>query len=95
MSDPRRPLFLERANYRRRRLADAARLLPVVGGFLLLLPILWQSDGGPMHDTTADWIYFFAVWAGLIAVTGLIAPRLMRDEEATATQEGGEDGEDA
>ncbi len=40
MRKPKRPLFLARAPYRRRRLRDAARLLPVVGGFLLLLPLL-------------------------------------------------------
>ena len=34
----RRPLFLARAVYRRRRLRDAARLLPVLGFFLLMLP---------------------------------------------------------
>ncbi len=99
MSEPRRPLFLERANYRGRRLADAARLLPVVGGFLFLLPILWQSEGGPVHDTTSDWIYFFAIWAALILAAGVIAPQLMRGEGGPAdssadSPNGGGDGED-
>lgn len=38
------PLFLARADYRRRRLRDAARLLPVVGALLMLLPLLWQGQ---------------------------------------------------
>ena len=36
MRRPRAPLFLARAVYRKRRLRDAARLLPLVGAFLLL-----------------------------------------------------------
>jgi peptidoglycan/LPS O-acetylase OafA/YrhL len=59
------PLFLARRSYRRRRLRDAARLLPIVGLFLLLLPILWMPDGR-INLTAADIIYFFVVWIGLI-----------------------------
>ena len=81
MSEPRRPLFLERANYRGRRLADAARILPVAGAFLFLLPILWAPAGGAPHGTTDDWLYLFGTWAMLILAAGLIAPRLMRGED--------------
>lgn len=75
MRRPRRPLFLARAPYRRRRLRDAARLLPVLGGFLLLLPLLWTSDLR-MSLTSGDVIYFFAVWLGLIVVAAIFAPGL-------------------
>ena len=44
MSEPNQPLFLERTSYRRRRVADAARLVPFVGLMLWLLPALWASD---------------------------------------------------
>ena len=37
---PDQPIFLERAAYRRRRLQDAARLLPMVTLAALLLPSL-------------------------------------------------------
>jgi hypothetical protein len=67
MARPGSPLFLARASYRRRRLRDAARLLPIVGTFLLLLPILWMPDG-MINLTAVDIIYFFAVWLGLILV---------------------------
>ena len=40
MKRPGLPLFLQRRPYRRRRKIDAARLLPVFGAFLLLLPML-------------------------------------------------------
>jgi hypothetical protein len=72
MTRPRSPLFLARASYRRRRLRDAARLLPIVGAFLLFLPVLWMPDTG-IKLTSADIIYFFAAWAGLILVAAAFA----------------------
>ena len=84
MRRPRRPLFLARAPYRRRRLRDAARLLPVLGLLLLLLPLLW-SPGAEVRLTAGDVTYFFVVWALLIAVAAAFAPGLRtgdgRDEE--------------
>lgn len=76
MRAPRRPLFLARGPYRTRRLADAARLLPVVGTFLVLLPILWAPATTPQRDTGPVGLYLFALWAGLIVVAALIGPRL-------------------
>ncbi|WP_234990482.1 hypothetical protein [Aquimixticola soesokkakensis] len=39
------PVFLARRSYRRRRLIDAARLLPVVAGGLFFVPLIWQGAG--------------------------------------------------
>lgn len=75
MRRPKQPLFLARAPYRRRRLRDAARLLPVVGIFLLLLPLLWTADTR-MALRSGDVIYFFLVWLGLIGVAAAFAPGL-------------------
>ncbi len=72
MARPASPLFLARASYRRRRLRDAARLLPIVGVFLLLLPILWMPDG-KINLTAGDIIYFFAVWLALIVVAAVFS----------------------
>jgi peptidoglycan/LPS O-acetylase OafA/YrhL len=72
MKRPKGPLFLARAPYRRRRLRDAARLLPVVGAFLLLLPLLWAPDS-TMTLTSGDVIYFFLVWLGLIGLAAAFA----------------------
>ncbi len=84
MARPRRPLFLARAPYRRRRLRDAARLLPVFGALLLILPLLWSS-GVDAQLTSADVIYFFGLWAVLIVVAAAFAPGLragdLTDEE--------------
>ena len=75
MRRPRQPLFLARATYRRRRLRDAARLLPVVGVFLLAQPLLWPQGGaGPVV------VFVFVVWALLIGLAALLSPGLDQPE---------------
>jgi len=66
MTVRRAPPFLARRSYRRRRMADAARLLPFLGLFLILLPILWQPRLSPAPDTAPGGVYLFAVWAVLV-----------------------------
>ena len=91
MRRPSAPLFLARAVYRKRRLRDAARMLPILGLFLWLLPALWA---GPA-SAGRDWVYVFAVWAGLIALAAALSPGLA---EAESEREAGlakdEDGGD-
>lgn len=70
------PLFLPRPDYRVRRLVDAARLLPLFGGFLWLMPILWGPNETVARDTAPDGIYLFAIWAVLIGLAALLAPGL-------------------
>jgi len=85
MRIPRRPAFLAPMLYRRRRVADAARVLPVAGAFLVLLPILWRPAETAAPDTSRGGIYLFAVWFGLIVVAFLLAGRLGRDPETPPT----------
>ena len=63
-------VFLERQTYRRRRLMDAARLLPVLGALLFAVPLLWPAAndaGGAAPVPTSRAIrYIFVVWALLI-----------------------------
>ena len=80
MSAPKQPVFLERRTYRRRRLRDAARLLPVLGVLLLLVPLLWSSGDDAATGTARGFIYVFAVWLGLIVVAGLLSRRLAEPE---------------
>ena len=90
---PRRvPLFLPRPEYRRRRLVDAARLLPVFGGFLLLLPILWAPSATEARDTASDGIYLFVIWAVLVCVAAGLAPGLAKASDA---DDDANDGQDA
>ncbi|WP_375176078.1 hypothetical protein [Pseudooceanicola sp.] len=74
MSEKRNPLFLGRGSYRQRRLADAARLLPVLGAVLMMLPLLWPREGAENVPTTSTaMIYVFGCWLLLVAAAGLLA----------------------
>jgi len=79
------PLFLARRSYRRRRMMDAARLLPIFGLALWMVPALWQPASSPAPDTARGAIYLFAVWAVLIVAAALLArglaPTLADEEE--------------
>ncbi len=76
MAVPTGSLAAARRAYRRRRLADAARLWPLVGLFLFLLPMLWRGNDGPVLQTAYGGLYLFAVWSGLILGTFFLARRL-------------------
>jgi len=74
---PQPPLFLGREVYRRNRIADAARLLPVLGAILLLFPDLILSDEHAAKGATAPWlVYFFAAWMFLIGLAFLLARKM-------------------
>lgn len=70
------PVFVGRESYRVRRWRDAARMLPVAGLVLWLIPLLW-----PPGETgnAAILIHVFAVWAGLVVAARIIAPRARPD----------------
>ena len=86
------PVFLERRNYRRRRMMDALRLLPILGVLLWMLPLFWPTtaDGPtapePVPLSTAV-TYVFVVWLALIAsacsLWTLLRPRPGMDEDAS------------
>jgi hypothetical protein len=77
----KRPVFLERANYRQRRLQDMARLLPVLAAVLFVLPLIWKLAGNDGRGTSDVVIYLFVVWSGLIAVAAIISRRLRLEPE--------------
>ncbi|MBT0958649.1 hypothetical protein IV417_14760 [Alphaproteobacteria bacterium KMM 3653] len=62
-------------------MADAARLLPIFGLVLFLLPSLWVP-GNEQGATVRGAIYLFVVWALLIALAALISRRLGATEPA-------------
>ncbi|WP_323041408.1 hypothetical protein [Gemmobacter sp.] len=76
MTPPRQPLFVAPPIYRSRRLRDAARILPVVGAVLMLVPMLWEPGPGGARSTARDGIYLFVLWGALIVAARLLAPRL-------------------
>jgi len=78
MRQPTQPVFLERRTYRRRRMMDAARLLPVIGVLLFLVPLLWQP--GENATTARGVSYVFVIWAVLIVAAGWLSRKLKQPE---------------
>lgn len=77
------PVFVERQTYRQRRVMDAARMLPILGAFLWLLPLLWFSSGGGPATSRAV-LYIFGVWCLLIVGAALLSKGL---RDVTGTQD--------
>lgn len=78
-----------------RRLVDAARLLPLFGGFLILLPILWVPGDTAARDTAPAGIYLFGVWAVLIVAAALLAPLLANAADTADAPQAGPRPSDA
>lgn len=78
MAGPRlRPLFVAKRSYRLRRLRDGARMLPFLGAFLFVLPLLWVPTG-QSRDLARDAVYLFLAWGALIGLTAFLAGRLAK-----------------
>jgi len=68
-------VFLERRSYRRRRLRDGIKALPVLAIWLFMLPLLWPNAAQLSQTPTpmsSALIYIFAVWAGVILVKAIM-----------------------
>ncbi|MEM9707692.1 MAG: hypothetical protein AAF871_02795 [Pseudomonadota bacterium] len=78
MARPGPPVYLERRGYRRRRLVDVGRVLPVIGAVLFLLPMLWAGSMG----TGAGLIYLFTIWGLLIVAVFVFATVVGRPDPA-------------
>ena len=81
---PETQVYVERRTYRRRRMTDAARLLPILGVLLFLVPLLLASTTVTPGAMAPSVIYVFVVWAMLIMIAGWISHRLMRAGAADA-----------
>lgn len=96
MRQPKTPPFLARRSYRRRRMIDAARLVPVAGLFFILMPILWQPADTPEPDTATGGVYLFVVWFLLIVLAFVIAKVIgnpgLAESELEAPRAGEEEG---
>jgi len=93
LKPPQQPLFLGRDVYRRNRIADAARLLPILGAILLLFPDLILSDERAAQGATAPWlVYFFAAWLFLIGLAFLLARKLTAENMQGGPNDAPRDG---
>lgn len=64
-------------------------MLPVLGGFLVALPILWRPAETPGGETAAGVVYLFTVWALLIVAALVLARKLTPAlEDEAAPQDG-------
>lgn len=79
MAGRRETAFLARNTYRRRRLIDAMRLVPVLGLFFFMLPILGSGSGE--RSTSAGGIYLFAIWLVLIVASAVLTRLLTRGDQ--------------
>ncbi len=72
-----RRLFLERRTYRRNRLQDGARLVPVLGVLLFFGPVFILSSSTGVDSGTAGWlVYFLGVWLGLVILSAALSSAL-------------------
>lgn len=83
MPVPRPPKFLARRSYRRRRMIDAVRVLPLLAAFLFFIPVLWRPSETPEPDTARGGIYVFAMWTALILAALILSKLLERAERDT------------
>ncbi|WP_299354658.1 hypothetical protein [uncultured Shimia sp.] len=81
MNERRTPLFLERQSYRRRRLIDMVRMLPVIGALLWAVPLLWKSGPDSDISTSVAIIYLFGVWLGMVLLSAVLARLLKSADE--------------
>lgn len=69
--------FLEKRSYRRRRLTDGLRLLPILGLWLFMVPLLWPGAAARLTDTgvsmSSALLYIFCVWCVLIALCAFLS----------------------
>lgn len=80
-----RPLFLERSSYRRRRLGDAARILPILGLILLFVPVWWFPE---RLSLTGGALWLFGFWAMLIGLVAALHRALGRADHAARLAQG-------
>ncbi|MFZ3583049.1 hypothetical protein ACOI1H_12860 [Loktanella sp. DJP18] len=76
-------LFLARDSYRQRRLRDAARMLPVLGAIIWLIPLMWRREAGEAGGMAAAVAFVFAGWLLLIVLAGLVVRRLRPEADET------------
>jgi len=89
VTDLKKPsVFLERRGYRQRRLRDVARMLPIFGGILWTIPLMWPERGDEAVGNATALQYIFGVWVLVIILTALIA-YLIEPENDPVDRDGG------
>ncbi len=72
MSREPEPMFLARETYRRRRLMDAGKMMPILGAILFFAPALWAGQ----LSTLTGLLYLLLCWIAMIVAAVLLSRRL-------------------
>ena len=94
MRPDREPAFIERRTYRRRRMTDAARLMPFLGAILICLPVLWTVSGTREVSTAYAMGYLFLIWLLLAVLAAGLAYVLQPDDSESDEDSGSAPGPD-
>ena len=78
VSEPK--LFVEPRNYRARRMVDGLRILPIVGIFLIAMPLFWGVSKTPIQSSDVM-LFVFAVWAILIVINCIMTRRIGKERD--------------
>lgn len=87
MRGPRSSVFLERQTYRRRRLIDWIKMLPLIGMVLWLVPLLWPTEGEHMVSSADAIIYVFAIWF-ILVLAKAISARALKGAQSSEQNDG-------
>ncbi|MBL4806199.1 MAG: hypothetical protein JKY31_02805 [Rhodobacteraceae bacterium] len=80
MTEGERTPDLARRAYRRKKIRDAALLLPLLGAFLLASPIIMVfANDGKIFGLPLPFVYIFGVWLGLVLAARYMARLLTED----------------
>lgn len=86
---PEGRLFLERQSYRRRRMMDAVRTLPLLCAVLwLMVPTMWPNAPAGETETalsSAIW-YLFVIWVLAITASFALWRRIRNHDDASASK---------
>ena len=69
------PVFLERRSYRKRRMMDAVRLLPLLGLALWMVPLMWGVPEAQSADVTrmsSALRYVFGIWVSMVVISWVL-----------------------
>lgn len=72
---------------------DAARLLPILGFLLVMVPILWGS-GEARPSTSSAILYLFGVWVVLVVLAFIVSARLRHYSEDVTKAKGQDEAQD-
>ncbi|MEL6571977.1 MAG: hypothetical protein AAFQ64_09980 [Pseudomonadota bacterium] len=85
---PPAPVYLARKSYRQRRIRDAARMLPLVGAVLWVMPVMYVA---PATSTTG--LLIFGIWVVLIIFAAVISSRITLGPNEIDKASLGQDGD--